>query len=123
SARPPPHRSLPSFPTRRSSDLALAEDEPEPRVALADAREDHADADLVHLHRRDDRPRADDRRVADALHLVPHRRAAALEDVERDDEARVLRGSPEGLPHLMPHGHRRAPRDDPGAMQAEARAG
>ena len=88
-------------------------------MALAHAGEDHGHAHLVHLHRRDGRPRADDRRVADALHLVADGGAAPLEDVERDDEARLLRGGPHGLPHLVPHGHRRAPRDEHGAVQAE----
>ncbi len=95
---------------RKPPDAALAQDEPEPRMALADAGEDHRREDFVHLHRAHHDPRADGRRAPRPLHLVAHGRRAAFEDVEGKHDVARLGGDPHRLPHGMPHGHRCRPR-------------
>ena len=101
------------------ADPALAQNESELGVALADAGQDHRGADLVHLERRDHGPRPGRRRALDTLHGVAHRRGAALEDMKRNDKTCVLCGGPQRLPYWMPHRERRAPWNEDGAAQAE----
>src|SRR5438128_4927112 len=71
------------------ADAALAEHQRQLGMTLADAGENHRGADLVHLERRDDGPRAGRRRVRDdALDLVSDGRRTAFEDVKGNDKTR-----------------------------------
>src|SRR5207247_329431 len=120
------HAVLPPKRTVRGPGVGREPRVPQNRTSMSGERLQHGWPALrVHsAMRQPRRARAppDDRRGADALPLVADGGAPPLEDVERDDEARLLRGGPHGLPHLVPHGHRRAPRDEHGAVQAEGGA-
>src|SRR5207237_7347404 len=84
---------------RDPADAGLDDDEPEPRVTLADAAEDELGDELADAHRgeRDERLAHAGRRVEEALEL----HAARSLDVERERNAGLLDCAPERLPRWI----------------------